>query len=281
MAQFARPSVDVTLNAWTTQSGATTNLWSAIDEVDASETDYVSQASPGSNNNLYEVRLAAVTTPLIKRYHAVRYRYRKSQALGNVRNLTVGLYQGTTLIAANAVHNDITVAWTEGAFLLTVAQANAITDYTNLRLRFTPSGVTSGSTARRMVQVSWAQLRVPDWQPTFENEWGATEDTSTPGVTRYILNGITGEGARREDALVDLWQKHRDIDPFNAVYERRWKMAYYTRKNVDYTTIRSQIQAGTYTLPAHQTQADGLAICDEKLARFITITTQADLEDRA
>jgi|SRR6478735_513138 len=280
MAQYARPSADITLNAWTTQSGATTNLWSALDEVDASETDYVSQASPGANNNLYEVRLSTVTTPLINRYHLVRYRYRKSQALGNVRNVTVGLYQGTTLIASN-VHNDITVVWTEGAFLLTVAQAALITDYTNLRLRFTPSGTTSGSTARRMVQVSWAQLRVPDWQPTFENEWGAVEDTSTPGITKYTLNGITGQGTRREDALVDLWEKYRAIDGQNAVYERRWKMAYYTRKQVDYTTIRNQIQAGTYTLPAYQTQVDGLAICDEKLARFTALTTQADLEDRA
>ncbi len=303
MAQFLRPSIDITLNAWVNQSAGTTNLFQSIDETDDvgidHETDFVGQGS-GANNNFYEVRLSAPTsTPLVRRAHIVRYRYRKSQALGHVRNLQVELRQGATLIATGNLHSDITVLWQEGAFSLTPAQAGNISDYTNLRLRFIPTGtITTPTGSRRMVQVSWAQMRVPDWQPTYENEWGAVEDLTTPNIVRYTLDGFIAEAPTRLEALVVLCALKRIItipaqldgegqvifpasQEDDPVWSRRWRMAYYSRKFTDYTTLKSQIQSDVYVLPPYQTKLDGLAICDAKLARFTTITSQADAEDRA
>ena len=277
MAQFVRPIQDISIASWRTQSGGTTNLWQTIDEDTADSVDFVTQQT-GAANDTYEVRLGAATTPLIRRYHIVRYEYRKHQALGNVRNLQVALVEGTRIVATGTLHTDISVVWVPGAFQLTIAEAATITDYSNLRLRFIATGTTSGSAARRQVQVSFAQLRVPDWQPTYENEWGAIEDLSTPGVFRYTLDGVTGEGPRREDALVDLWEKLRDIQPTDPVRERRWKMAYYSRKTVDYTAYRQTVVAGAF--PPHQTQNEALAIVDAKLSAFSSITASADAGDR-
>lgn len=277
MAQFALPASDILTTGWATHTGATVSL-SAV--LDADATTFVTQQA-GNVNNSFEVRLASVPQPLINRAHVVRYTYRKNAAAGNARNLQVVLLQDATIIAQGNLHSGITALWTEGAFLLSPAEAAAITDYTNLRLRFTASGATGGNaTARRTVQVAFAQLRVPDWQPTYENQWGAAEDTSTPGVVRYVLDGVTGEGPRAEDALVDLWEKRQIIEPRNPIFERRWRMAYYSRKQVDYADLRNQIVARTYNLPPHQTQADALAIVDDKQSRFAAITTEADAGDR-
>ncbi len=208
MAQLARPSADVTTTGWLTQGGASTSLFASIDEVDHDEADFITQQN-GSNNNTCEIRLSSVTAALIDRAHVVSYRYRKHQALGNVRNLQVHLVQNTTIIASGTLHTDITVAWTPGAFILTPAQGATITDYTNLRLRFVPSGATNGTTARRQVQVAWAQLRVPDWQPTWDNDWGAAEETGA-GFVRLTLDGETVEGVDSEQARLFLAERKRD-----------------------------------------------------------------------
>jgi hypothetical protein len=50
-------------------------------------------------------------------------------------NLTIRLLQGATLIA-EWTHNDIPFHWTEVEQTLTTMQADAITDYSDLRLKF-------------------------------------------------------------------------------------------------------------------------------------------------
>lgn len=256
MAQFARPSADVSVGSWTNQADAATNLWQSLDEVDASETDFV-QASLTANSD-YEFRLSTQQAGIIKRGYALRYRGRKNQAAGNTRGIIVELRQGATVIASNT-HADLTVVWLDGIITLTVAQANQITNYADLRVRLRATGTVSGAAAvRRRPQVSWAQLRVPDWQPTWEADWGADEDTSTPGVVRLTLNGITAEGPDSEQARVALAQAIRDsraIDPANfdlsdpnSPYyaddpvarvwtEIRFPVAYFRRKVAIYTEL--------------------------------------------
>ena len=155
MAQFLRPNADVTVNDWTTAP-----LWSSIDEAVASDTDFIS--SDTGTSNACEVGLLDATDPLSSTGHIVRYRYRKNAASGNARDITVSLYEGATLIAEQT-HTGISEVFTAGAFTLTATQADAIVNYNNLQLRFTPSGTTGGSPGnRRSVQVSWAEVEIPD-----------------------------------------------------------------------------------------------------------------------
>jgi hypothetical protein len=122
-------------------------------------------------------------------------------------------------------------------------------------VRFTATGsVASPAGNRRRVQISWVQLRVP------EATFGAVEDLSEPGVWKYTLNGVTGVGPSREDALVDLFTKLREI---NEAIE-----------NPD-----ARIVNGTYQLPPHQNIPEELVNLDEKLARFDAITSIADSQD--
>lgn len=259
------------MGSWTSQAGSGSSLYAGINEASASDDEYVQCAA--ATNDAYEVRLSTVLPALIRRGHVLRYRYSKGTAGGNTRGLTVELRQGSTVIATNT-HPDVTTLWTPGAILLTPEQGGAITDYTDLRVRFTATGTTAGpAIARRRLLVRWCQFRVP------EATFGAVEDTSTPGVWRETLNGVTGVGASRLDALVDLFAQIQALDPSDATSARRWVYVYYARKIRDYTALRSAIVAGTYQLPAHQTQAEALAIVDAKLARFDTLTADADTQD--
>jgi hypothetical protein len=95
---FARPSADISRGSWVTHTGATTNLWSTIDEATADDADYVISAL--GDNTAYEVRLSSVAPAIIARQHSVTLRGRKDASAGNTKGVTVALMQGPTQIAS-------------------------------------------------------------------------------------------------------------------------------------------------------------------------------------
>ena len=142
MPQFARPSTDTTRDNWLTAADGTTNIFNEIDESVASDADYIkTQLTP--TNDVYVTKLTTVSDPVSSANHIVRYRYRKESAGGEQIDLTVQLRQGYTnegalgtLIAA-ATHTNIGGgSWTAGTFTLSGAEADAITNYADLYLRF-------------------------------------------------------------------------------------------------------------------------------------------------
>lgn len=132
MAQFARPTSDVALGGW---SGP---AFSAIDEAVADDADFTSSPT-APNGAALEVALGSVEDPQSSTGHVVRYRYRKNSTGGAQINLTVALMQGVTQIASWS-HTNID-AVTTAAQTLTAAEADAITNYADLRLRFTATQV--------------------------------------------------------------------------------------------------------------------------------------------
>lgn len=262
MAQFARPIQDVSRGSWTTHTGATANLWAAIDETDADEADYI--ASSLTANDTYEARLSPVEAALIRRLHVLNYRTRKSAAAGNTRGVTVSLVQGTTVIA-NQSHPDLTIVWATLPLLLTRQQVAAITDYADLRVRFTATGTTGGSAGnRRAVWASWVQLRVPDATDLLD-DWR----------TRW---GVPVEVATLEQLI--LWLEPQAADG-DAVWTRRYNLAIAVWKLSAYRPMLEQINAGTYPLPAHQTQQFAATKISGKLTRFQAIADTLDGEDSA
>ena len=79
----------------------------------------------------FEVKLGAGVSPGVTTGHIARYRAK------GTGSLTVRLIQGTTVIATNTP--SITGAYQTFSFTLSGAEAATITDYTDLRLRFTSS----------------------------------------------------------------------------------------------------------------------------------------------
>lgn len=146
MAQVARPEADILEDNWAEDDGGTTDIFDQIDEAVADDNDYIqSQLVP--TNDVYVCRLSDLVDPLQSTGHILRYRYRKDAAGGAQINLTVELRQGYvnegtpgTLIAS-ATHNNIAETITAGSITLSAGEADTITDYTNLFVRFVANQV--------------------------------------------------------------------------------------------------------------------------------------------
>ena len=141
MAQYGRPSTD-TYNAdlYTDQAGGSTNIYTTIDEVTASDADYV-RTVVGPTSDVYVTKLTNLEDPLSSTGHIYRFRYAKSAAGGAQVDLTCQLRQGYvneasqgTLIHSEALTN-ISETWTTTPITLTGPEADAITAYTDLYIR--------------------------------------------------------------------------------------------------------------------------------------------------
>ena len=141
MAQFGRPSADTSIGTYKDEADGTTNIYTHIDESVASDTDYIKSVSAPSSAP-YVTKLSTLEDPVSSSGHVVRYRYAKNTSGGAQIDLVVQLRQdyvseGTpgTLIASNS-HSNISNSFTDGTITLSGGEADNITDYTNLYLRF-------------------------------------------------------------------------------------------------------------------------------------------------
>lgn len=141
MAQYARPNADTYRDNWVDDGEGTTNIYTTIDESSASDADYI-QTVINPVDDVYVCALSTLTDPVSSSNHVVRYRYGKDAAGGNTIDLTVELRQGYvnegspgTLIK-QWVHSDISDTLTTAQQTLSAGEADSITDYTDLYLRF-------------------------------------------------------------------------------------------------------------------------------------------------
>lgn len=154
MAQFLRPDANVTQTSFT-------GGFAEIDEAVASDAD----KAFGADNvaAVLEVGLGNPTAAPQAGTTTIRYRIAKTKAgvldgAGNAVTITCRLYQGATLIATDAVRT-ATGTWTTYSFTPSTA---AVTDWNNLRLRFTTSASGGTTTTRRGGAISFAELEAPD-----------------------------------------------------------------------------------------------------------------------
>ncbi len=143
MTQFGRPSAD-TYNAdgWEEDDGTAVAIYDQIDEVVADDGDYIrSPLIPTAD--VYVTKLTAIEDPLASTGHIVRVRRAKSAAGGDTIVLTVQLRQGYvnegspgTLIATPMNAVTIDEVWTTSEYTLSAAEADAITAYGDLYLRY-------------------------------------------------------------------------------------------------------------------------------------------------
>ena len=120
---YARPSSDIT-KQWTPSTG--TDHFAMIDEVTASDADYISATAAGQTT---EVKLQAMTAPQAGTSVAISYRVR---GITGSAGVTVSMVQGTTVIATD------TNRTANGNYTLTVASGTwaSVTNWTDIRLRF-------------------------------------------------------------------------------------------------------------------------------------------------
>jgi hypothetical protein len=142
MAQFARPDTDTLIGNYQDNAGGTTNIFGAIDETSANDTDFVrSPQSPA--NEVYVARLSDITDPVSSSGHVMRARVSTDVASGGeTLDFLMELRQGYvnegsqgTLIASKTQSSLSGTTWVDVSHTLSGAEADAITDYADLFLR--------------------------------------------------------------------------------------------------------------------------------------------------
>lgn len=124
VAQYARPTSDVSAGTWTASSGS--DLYAMLDETVASDADYITTTTA----SICEVALGTLSDPASSTGHVVRYRISATSG-----GITVRLRQGTTTIAT-WTHSPAPTSLTTYAQTLSSGEADSITDYTALKLQF-------------------------------------------------------------------------------------------------------------------------------------------------
>jgi hypothetical protein len=128
------PISDVTDGTWTDQDNGT-SLYAAIDETVASDTDYIKSAMLESGqSDVCEVKLGDIGEASDTNGHVIRYRFR-AQGTATM-NFTVALMDGASEITSWS-HNGVSTSYVDAAQTLSTGQAGSITNYADLRLRFT------------------------------------------------------------------------------------------------------------------------------------------------
>lgn len=142
MTQYARPDSDVDTGSWVASTGS--DFFALIDESSASDSDYISSADFETSTDSITVGLDNVTDPVNAINHIVSYRSKGTGGgmMGNIPSITVVLLETSTPIATS-VNSSLTGSYTDYTFTLSEAEANAIGNYDNLRLKFT-RGIESG-----------------------------------------------------------------------------------------------------------------------------------------
>ncbi len=189
MAQFLRPESVKTQGNWT-------GTHTAIDEATFSDADFSYSQNKPSGDYL-EVNLGSGDTPdpgaQTIRARAAKVNNGVLDSGGSAVNVTVGLYQGATLIASFAI-SALGSTFASGSHILTTGEKNLITDYSALSLRFTPDGGAGGPSARRGSAISWAEFEVPDSAGQVYTLTGTTRSISASEKNASLLRNskITG-----------------------------------------------------------------------------------------
>lgn len=130
------------VDAYTDQAGGSVSLFATIDEVTASDADFIrTVVSPTSDVIVF--RLSDVTDPVSSTGHIMRLRSATDVATGGETiDFTLQLRQGYvsevsqgTLIATLTRTGVTGNTWTTTTYTLSAAEADAITDYTALFYR--------------------------------------------------------------------------------------------------------------------------------------------------
>jgi len=145
MAQYGRPTSDISVGSW-----GTSPLWDKVDDVTPDDATTQIQTGANPSNQTAEVKFSAVTDPVSSNGHIARVRAYTTKSC----TLAWSIYQGATLIA-NCGTITLAGSYTDYSYTLSTAQADAITDYSDLRVRFTGNG--SGR-----ARVTKFELEVPD-----------------------------------------------------------------------------------------------------------------------
>jgi len=132
--QIARPTSDISDGNWLNELGNNTNLFASLDEVTPLDDDYIISPLNPSSEPVTIGMDSALQTPLAGQQYAM-YRIGKDNPSARI-DITVELLQGASVVQT-WTYTDVAYGFTNISELIT----GTITDYSQLRLRFTANKV--------------------------------------------------------------------------------------------------------------------------------------------
>ena len=160
MAQYARPDADRTDGSWLNSSSNNTNLYSYVDETSVNDSDYIQSIDSSASADTVILDLSSVTDPENAANHTVFYRARVAAGMmGGTPDLTIALFQGASQIATKT-DSGVTTSFSDDNLNLSTSEANSITDYTDLRIKFTRAA--GGGAGGETVTISWCYFSCDD-----------------------------------------------------------------------------------------------------------------------
>jgi hypothetical protein len=123
-ARYARPIETISNSGWLASEGS--DLPAMINEETPNDTTYIYSNTYAA---VYEGKLQPVEDPNTSNAQVIKYKTRS--LYGNT--LIAKLKQGGTVIATRT-HTNVPTEWTQYSMILTEAEADSITDYTDLRV---------------------------------------------------------------------------------------------------------------------------------------------------
>ena len=195
MTQFAIPTSDIAQDGWAEGVGdLDADAFDELDEgidggtPDDDTTYWQSPNNPATGEAIrcavgLAISGAALEDPGVNTGHVLKARCRKSAAGGRTLTVVVRLFEGVAQ-RASTVLIDISNAWTTISVTLTAAEADAIGDYTNLRIEVDPS--TSGGGGARRLRCTAMEFEVPDLVLIGRGQVGGTQPyIEIPEVVSY------------------------------------------------------------------------------------------------
>lgn len=185
-AQFGKPDADIDAGVW-----VTTPLWSKLDDGSTGDDVYASGDGSPVNTEPFSVQISNIGDPTVSTGHVLRAQWSKETTAGADYQGTLELRQGFvseaspgTLIATLtgtviSGTTDVTDTYT-----LSAAEADAITDYSDLQLR--AFAVKSGGGANRNFRIDFIELETPDAAPASTSftqddyRWYVDNDLTNP-----------------------------------------------------------------------------------------------------
>jgi RHS repeat-associated protein len=181
-AQVSRPDGFIGSN------GIWTGTYASINEVIPNDSTILASPTGPTSANYYEVSLSDVSPPMDLTNINIHYRISKSgNNSGQTTGLLVELRQGSTVVYSasyTSLPGSSGSGWLDDTIKVSQQQAPTITNFNDLRLRFTPS--TSGGGQARKAQISWAEVGVPS----------PAAPTAATAYTYDKLNRLTGSSGQ-------------------------------------------------------------------------------------
>jgi hypothetical protein len=147
MAQYAIPDADIVDGTWVDETAGNTNLWNGIaplvpGTIDSSDDALFIESVANPSNAACAFGLSTIEDPVSSTGHIMRWRRLKDAAGGGTIGLVVALHEtylseatvGTLINSFTDAALSETVATTTDT--LTGGEADTITDYADLQVRF-------------------------------------------------------------------------------------------------------------------------------------------------